>query len=133
MDYKDMDDETRERRKREQVAFRTKKRNSVRFMIFSSVFEIIETVLIMFVMFVIASFLTFKVFHADPNSQLAGTIFQISLVVIFIGGMILGFFIYKKCARWYIKKFKMFDKLNDDVLIHYFKEEELGIEDNRLK
>ncbi|MCQ2584954.1 MAG: hypothetical protein MJ185_05135 [Treponema sp.] len=133
MDYKDMDEETREKRKREQVAYRTKKHNSVRFMILSSVFEIIETVLIMFVLFILTAVVFFKILKVDPSSNVAGTIFMVVLVVIFIGGMILGFIIYKKCARWCIKKFKMFDKLNDDVLIHYFKEEELGLEDGRLK
>ena len=131
MDYKDMDEETREKRKREQVEYRTKKHNSVRFMIFSSVFEIIETVLIMFILFVICAFIVFKLFKATgPAGQ---SVFQVLLIVIFLGGMVSGFFVYKKCARWYIKKFKMFDKLNDDVLIHYFKEEELGLEDDRLK
>jgi len=131
MDYKDMDEETREKRKREQVAFRTKKRNSVRFMLFSSIFEIIETVLIMFVMFIVAAFFMFKVFKATgPAGQ---TVFQILLIVIFLGGMVAGFFVYKACARWYIKKFKLFDKLNDDVLIHYFKEEELGVQEEKLR
>ncbi len=87
----------------------------------------------MFLLFVIASFLFFSVFHVNPEENVAGIIFQVVLVLIFIGGMILGFFVYKKTARWYIKKFNMKDKLNEEVLIHYFKEEELDIEDKRLK
>lgn len=131
MDTRDLDDEAKEKRKREQIAFRTKKRASVRFMLFSSLFEIFETVLIMFLLFFIVSFFFFRVFNATgPTAQ---TVFQILLIAIFIGGMILGFIVYKKCARWYIKKFNLKDKLNEEVLIHYFKEEELGLEDRRLK
>ena len=90
----DLDEETRAKRKKQQVEFRTKKRASTRFMLFCSVFEIIETVLIMFIMFVLSALIVFKVFNATgPTGQL---VFQILLVVIFIGGMILGFIIYKK-------------------------------------
>ncbi|MCQ2596610.1 MAG: hypothetical protein MJ181_02075 [Treponema sp.] len=133
MDYKDLDEEAKERRKKEQVAFRTKKRNSFRFMLLSSVFEIIETVLIMFLLFVFASLLFFKVFKINPAGGVGANIFQIVLVLIFIVGMILGFIVYKKCARWYILKFNLKDKLNDEVLIHYFKEDDIKKFEENLK
>lgn len=133
MDYKDLDDEAKAKRKREQVAFRVKKRTSFRFMLLSSVFEIIETVLIMFVLFVLTSLLFFKVLKIDPAGGAGATVFQILLVLIFIAGMILGFIVYKKCARWYILKFNLKDKLNEEVLIHYFKEEEVQKFEENLK
>jgi len=131
MNYADMDEETKAKRKKEQVEFRTKKRNSFNFMLLSSLFEIVETVLIMFLMFVIAAFVIFKVFKATgPTGQL---VFQIILVAIFLGGLVIGFLVYKKCIRWVIKKFNMEDKLNDDILIHYFKDEELKNRKEQLK
>lgn len=131
MNYSDMDEETREKRKKEQIAFRTKKRNSTRFMLFCSLFEIVETVLIMFVLFVVSAFFVFKVFHL--SDQTAQTVVSILLIVIFLGGMILGFLIYKKFVRWYIKKFHMENKLSDEVLIHYFREEELESKKEELR
>ncbi len=131
MDTRDLDEEAKQKRRKEQIEFRTKKRASVRFMLLSSLFEIFETVLIMFLLFFIVSFILFRVFKATgPTGQ---TVFQILLIAIFIGGMILGFIVYKKCARWYILKFNLKSKLNEEVLIHYFKDEELDLEDSRLK
>lgn len=124
-DYADLDEETREKRKKEQVAYRSKKAASTRFMIFASLINILETLVIMLVLFMLAAVLTFKVFHATgPVGQV---VFQVLMVVIFIGSMILGFFVYKKTMVFLITKMGLKDKLLDDVLVHYFKE----MDDNR--
>lgn len=126
MNYDNLDEESRERHKKEQVEYRTKKRNSFRFQLFASLFEIIETVVIMIALIVLAAFIAFGIFHIGDNPDGIGLkVFQGVLVLIFLVGMVLGFIIYKKVVRWYIIKFKKKDKLNQDLLIHYFREEEL--------
>lgn len=119
MNFEEIDEESREKRKKEVVEYRTKKRNSLLFMCAASVFEIVETILLMLVLFVLFSFVIFKVLHLSPD--VAGTVFGISSVVIFIGGMILGFLIYKRVITWIIEKFNMKDKLSNDVIMHYQK------------
>lgn len=125
MDYQDMDEESRERLKKQQVEYRTKKRYSSSFMILASLFMILETVIIMFASFVLAALLIFKVFNMAESSA-GGTVYSIVMVLIFIGGLVTGFLIYTKSVRWAIIKFKLKEKLSDDVLLHYFKKEELN-------
>ena len=115
----DFDEETREKRKREQIEYRNKKRTSTIFMVIASIFEILETLALMIVMFVILAFVMLKLLN--PESQVVMVLFQIMSVVIFAGGMILGFLIYKKAVRWAIKKFNLEDALLDDVKRHYIK------------
>lgn len=132
MEYNDLDEEGKAKRKKEQVEFRNKRRLSRKFTILASLFEIVETLIIIFGLIILAAILAFSVFKIEEGS-VGVNIFQISLIFIFIGGMVLGFIIYKKCVRFAIKKFKLMDKLEEGILIHYFKDEELNIEDGRLK
>jgi hypothetical protein len=41
--------------------------------------------------------------------------------VSFIGGLVLGFMIYKTCANFVIEKFNLSEKLSNEVLSHYSK------------
>lgn len=118
MDYTEADKAEQERRKQAQIEFRNKKRYSAMFMFFACVFEIIETFIIIFVGIIVISFFMFKVFNADP--EVYGTLFSILLIVDLIGGLFLGFFIYKKVITWVIKKKNIKDKLSDDIINHYF-------------
>ncbi|MBR1638545.1 MAG: hypothetical protein IJ688_04075 [Treponema sp.] len=122
----DLDEETRAQRKKEQIEYRNRKKTSTIFMLAASAFEIIETLVIIIALFVLMSFLVFKVL--DANQPWVQLLFQISLIVIFIGGIVLGFFIYKKVMKWAIKKFKLEDILLDDVKRHYIKPTEDEIE-----
>ena len=65
------------------------------------------------------SFLIFKVFNLPEEA--AKTIYQYSTIVSFLGGLFLGFVIYKRCARFVIEKFHLEDKLSNEVLGHYAK------------
>lgn len=123
MDYRDLDAEAQEKRKKDQVAYRTKKRFSNNFMLLASLFEIIETLVLMCALFLLSAFLFFKVFNVSGEN--ASNIYWGILVAIFVIGMIGGFLIYKRVIRFVIKKLNLKDKLVDDVLIHYFKEGEL--------
>ncbi len=123
MDTPDLDEEEKARRKAESIAYRNKKRYSSIFMLCASVFEILESLAIMFVMFFIAAFFIFRVFKATgPTGQV---LFQVLMILIFISGLILGFLVYKKTVTWVIKKYKLEDKLLDEVLLHYTKKDDL--------
>ena len=82
--------------------------------------EIIETLIVMLLLLVGVAFLFTKVIHVE--GKIYDTIMTICMVVVFFGGLFLGFFIYKKLVTLVIKKFKLEDKLLDDVIIHYKKE-----------
>lgn len=109
--------EEQKRRKQEIIAYRNKKRFSSFFMTMACIFEILETMVIMFALLVISVLLVYRVFHLQDRA--ASIAMTIALVVIFIGGLILGFFIYKKAVIFVIKKGKLEDKLSDDILDHY--------------
>ena len=117
MDYRDMDEASREKLKKEQINERNKKR-------FSSTFMILETVFIMFASFILGALIVFKWLNL-AETNIGGTVYSIMMIFIFIGGLVTGFIIYKNAVRWSIKKFKLKDKLSYDVLNHYFTKEEL--------
>ncbi|MCF0242952.1 MAG: hypothetical protein HUK25_09950 [Treponema sp.] len=124
MDYRDMDEASREKLKKEQINERNKKRFSSTFMILASLFMILETVFIMFASFILGALIVFKWLNL-AETNIGGTVYSIMMIFIFIGGLVTGFIIYKNAVRWSIKKFKLKDKLSYDVLNHYFTKEEL--------
>ena len=119
MDMSQADEEERQARIKQELELRAKKRNSRLFLFFGSVFEIVETLLVITALFVFFSFLIFKVFSLPENA--AKTIFQGATIIAFIGGLFLGFMIYRTCANFVIVKFKLHDKLTNEVLGHYSK------------
>ena len=119
MDMTEADNAEREELKKREIERRTKSRNSRIFLFLGSIFEIVETLLVILVLFIFFSFLIFKVFNLPEEA--AKTIYQFSTIVSFIGGLFLGFVIYKNCANFVIEKFKLEDKLSNEVLGHYSK------------
>jgi uncharacterized membrane protein len=95
------------------------KHNSVLFMITASVVEIIVTLAIMVVLYILAAWLIYKVFKSSSPLP-----FQIVYPLIFIAGMILGFIVYKKIMRFGIDKFKLNDKIRSDIIDHYLTRKE---------
>lgn len=120
MDYSELDKAEQERRKKDQIEYRNKKRFSTLFLTLGSIFEIIETLIIIFAGVILSSLLIFRVFHL-PTDQ-SSIVFSIVLIAIFIGGLVLGFIIYKKVVGWVIRKFNLQEKLNDEVVSHYVKD-----------
>lgn len=115
----DLDEKVREQRKKDAIEYQNKKRNSYIFMLCASLFEIVETVLLIVVLFVVFMFFMIRVFHIQGDA--ATIIFQVMTVIIFIGGLILGFIIYRKVVQWAIEKFNLSEKVNENVLVHYKK------------
>ena len=124
MDYDNLDEETIAQRKKDQIEFRNKKKFSTFFTILSSLFEIIETIIIMFAMFLLTAFIMFKV--CGMTGDEGQKIYSIMLVVIFFAGLVIGFIIYKKLVRLVIKKFNLKGKLLEEILTHYFTDQELA-------
>ena len=119
MSFEDLDEKVKEQRKKDAVDYRTKKKNSNLFLFCGSIFEVVETILIIMVLFIVFSFLMFRVFNA--TGDIGQKIFSIMTIVIFVGGLVLGFIVYKKVLGWVIEKFNLEDKLSKEVLDHYKK------------
>ena len=110
----------KEREKKAKIEYRKKKQFSAIFMTVACIVEIIETLIIMLLLLVGVAFLFTKVIHIE--GKVYDTIMTIFMILVFFGGLVLGFFIYKKLVTFVIKKFKLEDKLMEDVLVHYTKE-----------
>ena len=119
MDLTEEAKQERELRMQKELEMRAKKRNARLFLFFGSIFEIAETLGVILLLFIFFSFLIFRVFKLEGDA--AKTIYQFSTIVSFIGGLFLGFVIYKTCANFVIEKFNMHDKLTNEVLGHYSK------------
>ena len=119
MDMTDEEKAERLERQKKELELRAKKRNSRLFLFIGSIFEIVETLAVIVLLFLFFSFLIFRVFQLPEAT--ARTIFQFSTIVSFIGGLFLGFMIYKNCANFVIEKFNLTDKLSDEILGHYSK------------
>ena len=119
MDMTDEEKAERLERQKKELELRAKKRNSRLFLFIGSIFEIVETFVVITLLIVFFSFLVLKVFKLPEAATT--TIMQFSTVVSFIGGLFLGFMIYKNCAKFVIEKFNLTDKLSDEILGHYSK------------
>lgn len=131
MDNQDLEDEEKQRRKNEAVAYRNKKHTSTIFTIFATVFLIVVTFLVIAALFLLVSLFFIKVLNL--NSEVVGNVFSIAIIVVFIAGMVIGFIIYKKSLRAIIKKFNLKDKLLDEIMMHYLTKEELIARENEKK
>ena len=119
MDMTDEEKAERLERQKKELELREKKRNSRLFLFFGSIFEIIETFVLIMLLFAFFFVLIFKLFKVPESA--AGTIYQFSTIVSFIGGLFLGFVVYRACANFVIEKFNLSDKLTYEILGHYSK------------
>lgn len=114
----DFSPEELERRKKDKIEFRIKKRNSTIFVLCSTVIQILETLIILAALLFADLMISFKVF--DLNKIEAGpTILQLSFFVLFFVGLVLGFFAYKYTMYFIVTKFDLTSKLLDTTLEHY--------------
>ena len=122
MNMDNLDEEEKARHKQEKIEYRNKKRFSSIFLFIATVFEIIETFLIILLLIIGSVAITTR--FVDVNSALFSNILGIIIIVFSLGGLIIGFIIYKKAMGWAINKFNLKDKLLDDVISHYIKKDE---------
>ena len=122
MNMDNLNDEEKARHKQQQVEYRNKKRFSSIFLFIATIFEIIETFIIILLLIIGSIAITTR--FVDVNSTLFSNILGIIIIVFSLGGLFIGFIIYKKAMGWAINKFNLKDKLLDDVTSHYIKKDE---------
>ena len=107
----ELDEKEREKRKNDQIEYRKKQKSSNLFLFVGTVFEVIVCLAFVFIYFILSIIIVSKI----PESA-QQIVYNILLVVSFIGGIASGFFIYRTLGRLVIKKMKLEDKLREDVL-----------------
>ena len=122
MNMDNLNEEEKARHKQQQVEYRNKKRFSSIFLFIATIFEIIETFIIILLLIIGSIAITTR--FVDVNSTLFSNILGIIIIVFSLGGLVIGFIIYKKAMGWAIKKFNLKEKLLDDVTSHYIKKNE---------
>lgn len=122
MNMDNLNEEEKARHKQQQVEYRNKKRFSSIFLFIATIFEIIETFIIILLLIIGSIAITTR--FVDVNSTLFSNILGIIIIVFSFGGLVIGFVIYKKAMGWAINKFNLKDKLLDDVTSHYIKKDE---------
>ncbi|MCR5187506.1 MAG: hypothetical protein K6C97_01125 [Treponema sp.] len=115
----DLDEEARNKRKAEQIAFRNKKNFSTMFMVIATLAEIVITFILVIGLLILGIFILSRV--CDVESEAFSNALGIMIIVISLAGLVLGFIVYKLLMRFIIKKFKLEEKLNDEILFHYVK------------
>ena len=119
MEYKEHDEAELARRKKDQIEWRKIKKNTDLFTIVMTLIEILVTLAVILVLFLLTAKITFSV--GDPNLESTQRVFLILMLVVFFGGLFIGFILFKLIARWAIKHFELETKLTDEVLDHYTK------------
>lgn len=119
MEYQEHDEEEMKKRKQDQIAWRNQKRTTDLFTFIMTVIEILVTLAVILVLFLITAKICFTV--GDPNEAAVQKVFLILMVVVFFGGLFLGFILFRLIARWSIKHFELENKLTEEVLNHYLK------------
>ena len=117
MDYQELDEAEKERRKKDAVEFRNKKKNSNLFLFLGSIFEIVVSLIIILGLFLFFLAVLSRILPANIFEK----IYPITTLISFFGGLFLGFMIYRKLAQFIIEKYNLKDKITDEVYKHYAK------------
>ena len=110
----ELDEKEREKRKQDQIAYRKKQTTSNTFLFLGTICEIIISLAFVLLLFLISVVLLYRILSLPE--KVTEIVFNILLIVSFIGGLVLGFMEYKRLGRWVINKWELKDKLREDVL-----------------
>ncbi|MBP5603448.1 MAG: YrzE family protein [Treponema sp.] len=110
----ELDEKEREKRKQDQIAYRKKQTTSNTFLFLGTICEIIISLAFVLLLFLISVVLLYRILSLPE--KVTEIVFNILLIVSFIGGLVLGFKVYKRLGRWVINKWELKDKLREDVL-----------------
>ena len=102
----ELDEKEREKRKQDQIQYRTIQKTSRNFLFFGTICEIIISLAFVFVYFILSVIIASKM----PESA-QQVVYNILLIVAFIGGLASGFFVYKRLGRLVINKMNLKDGL----------------------
>lgn len=107
----ELDEKEREKRKNDQIEYRNKQKASNLFLLLGTICEVILCFGFVLLFFIISVIITSRV---PENAQ--QIVYNILMILSFLGGLVLGFFIYRRLGRFVIKKMKLEEKLREDVL-----------------
>ena len=118
MDKSELSEEEYKERKAAAVEMRNKKNFSNRFVLITNIFLIIGILAIIFIL-MLPVFAIFS--HLDLTSTAIAMLFEVCKMVVFIGSLFLGFWIFRKVVNAIIRKNHLEDRLTEDVKKHYLK------------
>ena len=107
----EFDEKERERRKNDQISYRNKQKISNLFLFIGTVCEIIISFLFVIIFFILSVLITTII----PESA-QSIVYNILLILSFVGGIALGFFVYRALGRLIIEKSNLKTKLREDIL-----------------
>lgn len=110
-EMEEFDEKEREKRKQDKIDYRKKQNISNLFLFLGTVFEIIISFVFVLLYFLLSVFITTKL----PESA-QSIVYNILLIISFIGGIASGFFVYRKLGRLIIDKGNLASKLRQDIL-----------------
>ena len=105
------------------IKARIVKKSSNTFLAFACLLQIAVTVLVILALIILVAVFAFKVMGL--TSETVGSFFTVFMVIVMGGGLVLGFMIYKRLIRLIVAKTGWYKKLSDDVMTHYFLDEEI--------
>ena len=127
-EMEEFDEKERERRKNDQIDYRNKQKTSNLFLFFGTVFEIVISFLFVIIFFIISVLITSII----PESA-QHIVYNILLIISFVGGIATGFFVYRTLGRLVIRKMNLKDKLREDVLNQFKTLKEFKIDQQNKK
>ena len=107
----ELDEKEREKRKNDQIEYRKKQKASNTFLFLGTICEVILCFGFVFIFFIISILIVAKV----PESA-QQIVYNILMIISFLGGLVSGFFVYRTLGRLVIKKMNLKEKLREDVL-----------------
>ena len=110
-EMEEFDEKEREKRKNDQIEYRKKQKASNTFLFLGTVCEIILCFGFVLLFFIISILIVAKV----PESA-QQIVYNILMIISFLGGLVSGFFVYRTLGRLVIKKMNLKEKLREDVL-----------------
>ena len=110
-EMEEFDEKEREKRKQDKIDYRKKQNISNLFLFVGTVFEIIISFVFVLLYFLLSVFITTKL----PESA-QSIVYNILLIISFIGGIASGFFVYRGLGRIIIDKGNLRPKLREDIL-----------------
>ena len=107
----ELDEKEREKRKNDQIQYRNIQKTSNLFLFIGTICEILISLAFVFIYFIIAVVIAARL--PEGAQQI---VYNILLIIAFIGGLATGFFVYRTLGRMIIRKTKLHENLREDVL-----------------
>ena len=110
-EMEEMDEKELEKRKQDKINYRKKQSTSNLFLFVGTVCEIILSFVFVLIYFILTILITTRI----PESA-QSIVYNILLIISFVGGIASGFFVYRGLGRIIIEKGNLQPKLREDIL-----------------